>query len=113
VTILPIPAKWFAVGGVPLVEREGNKKMRPVSSKRIALLLHKMRLESGLTLRQLEARSGVSNAYLSQLEGGRVKEPSPHMLYRLALVYAAPGGTALRACYRMLFIAAGYKPPDV
>jgi HTH-type transcriptional regulator, competence development regulator len=84
--------------------------MRLRSSRGIAFTLRKMRLESGLTIREVETRSGISNAYVCQLEGGRVKEPSPHMLYLLALVYAAPG--ELRACYRELFIASGYKPPD-
>jgi len=85
--------------------------MRPRSSPGIAGTLRKMRLELGLTLREVEVRSGISNAYVCQLEGGRIKEPSPHILYLLALVYAAPG--KLRACYRELFIAAGYRLPDV
>ncbi len=38
----------------------------------------------GMTLRQVEEASGVSNAYLSQLENGEIKNPSPQILYKLS-----------------------------
>ena len=40
-----------------------------------------------LTLRDVERSAGVSNAYLSQLESGRIKEPSPKVLHRLTALY--------------------------
>lgn len=40
-----------------------------------------------LSLRDVERHTGISNAYLSQLESGRIKEPSPNVLYKLAELY--------------------------
>lgn len=43
-----------------------------------------------LTLRQVEEATGreVSNAYLSQLENDKIKQPSPHILHVLADLYS-------------------------
>jgi len=38
----------------------------------------------GITLRELEEATGISNAYLSQIETGRIKGPSGKMLYRIS-----------------------------
>lgn len=38
----------------------------------------------GLTLRDLEKRTGISNALLSQIETGRVKEPSWRNVVKIA-----------------------------
>lgn len=43
-----------------------------------------------LTLREVEKRVDISNAYLSQLESGKVKQPSPIMLHKLAELYELP-----------------------
>ena len=40
-----------------------------------------------LTLRQVEEATGISNAYLSQLENDKIKKPSANVLYKLASVY--------------------------
>jgi len=53
-----------------------------------------------LTLRDVERETGVSNAYLSQLENDRIKEPSPKVLHKLADLYEMP--------YAALMAAAGY-----
>lgn len=42
------------------------------------------------TLRDVEQASGVSNAYLSQLETGKIAKPSPHFLLKLAKAYDVP-----------------------
>jgi len=62
--------------------------------------LRGLRSASGLTLRGVEQRIRVSNALLSQLESGKVKQPSPVILYKLAEVYGAP--------YETLMEKAGY-----
>lgn len=55
-----------------------------------------------LTLRQVEEATDkeVSNAYISQLEHDRITKPSPHVLHKLADVYAVP--------YEVLMEKAGY-----
>lgn len=40
-----------------------------------------------LTLREVEISTGISNAYLSQLENDKIKKPSANVLYKLANVY--------------------------
>jgi transcriptional regulator with XRE-family HTH domain len=58
-----------------------------------------------LSLRQVEEATGISNAYLSQLENDKVKKPSPHFLHKLAALYDLP--------YQLLMENAGYlKKPD-
>ena len=73
--------------------------------------MRRMRLDSGFTLRRVEELSGVSNAYVSQMEHGVVAEPSPKLLWLLAMTYAPPGGQELHRAYRTLFLAAGYRIP--
>lgn len=48
-----------------------------------------IRSDRKLTLRQVEEATGkeVSNAYLSQIENGKVGSPSPHVLHALAELY--------------------------
>ena len=50
-----------------------------------------MRKSRGLTLRQVEeaTEKEISNAYLSQLETGKISKPSPNVLHTLANLYAA------------------------
>ena len=46
--------------------------------------LKSLRLARDLTLREVEKMSEISSAFLSQIESGKVKKPSPIMLYKLA-----------------------------
>jgi HTH-type transcriptional regulator, competence development regulator len=50
-------------------------------------LLRKARKEKGLTLRAVEQKTGISNAYLSQLENMKISSPSPTILRKLADSY--------------------------
>jgi len=72
----------------------------------LGALLADLRRAKGLSLRQVEEATGreVSNAYLSQLERGRIRKPSPHVLHGLAEVYAVP--------YETLMERAGYLMPS-
>ena len=58
-----------------------------------------------LTLREVEEATNheVSNAYLSQLETGKISKPSPNVLHALAMVYGVP--------YEGLMEKAGYISP--
>jgi transcriptional regulator with XRE-family HTH domain len=42
---------------------------------------------SGFTLRQVESKTGVSNAYLSQLETGKIKDPGFFTMIKLLDLY--------------------------
>lgn len=73
----------------------------------LGALLADLRTAKGLTLRQVEEATGsaVSNAYLSQLENGKIKQPSPNVLHSLSEIYAVP--------YEALMERAGYLlPPE-
>ncbi len=72
-------------------------------SKEFGEKLRQCRTLKSLTLRDVERETGISNAYLSQLEQAKVNEPSPHILQKLAVFYEIPYGTLLRL--------AGYLPP--
>jgi HTH-type transcriptional regulator, competence development regulator len=49
--------------------------------------LKALREAKKFTLRDVEKQVDVSNAYLSQLESGKIKQPSPNTLYKLAELY--------------------------
>jgi HTH-type transcriptional regulator, competence development regulator len=76
---------------------------RPVA---LGAMLSDLRTAKGLSLREVEEATGkaVSNAYLSQLENGRIRKPSPNVLHSLAQVYAVP--------YESLMERAGYLLPS-
>lgn len=67
--------------------------------------LKSLRAGVGMTLREVEKETGreVSNAYLSQLETGKIGKPSPNILHKLARVYGVP--------YGKLMERAGYVVP--
>jgi transcriptional regulator with XRE-family HTH domain len=94
-----------------------NTNRRPKSKKKpsdierqpneLGAVLADLRMAKGLSLRQVEEATdkAVSNAYLSQLENGKIKKPSPNVLHNLADVYAVP--------YEALMEKAGYLlPPE-
>jgi hypothetical protein len=53
----------------------------------------KLRVTSGLTLRQTEDATGISNSYLSQFENGKIRKPSHHVITTLLNWYN--GGIAI------------------
>jgi len=59
-----------------------------------------LREDRGLTLRQVQSQSGISDSYVSQLETGQRGTPSPEFLKKLATGYDVP--------YEELLVAAGY-----
>jgi transcriptional regulator with XRE-family HTH domain len=88
-----------------------GRQSRPRSNRKhsqveLGALLADLRTAKGLSLREVEEATdrAVSNAYLSQLEKGRIQKPSPHVLHSLAAVYAVP--------YEALMEKAGYLLPS-
>ena len=62
-----------------------------------------LRAAKGMTLRDVEKETDISNAYLSQLETGKVKQPSPVNLYKLSKLY--------EVAYEILMEKVGYPVP--
>lgn len=62
------------------------KDMRPKPSD-IPLKLKEWRKDAKLSLRQVEQLTGVSNGYLSQLETGKVNNPSFETVVKLLMCY--------------------------
>jgi transcriptional regulator with XRE-family HTH domain len=76
-----------------------TKRLQPTLGE----FLRKARNDAGLSLRDVEGETDVSNAYLSQLEGEKIKQPSPVVLHKLSNLY----GVAYAAVMRL----AGYPVP--
>jgi HTH-type transcriptional regulator, competence development regulator len=53
----------------------------------LATRLKQLRKESGLSLRQLERKIGISNAYLCQLENKTHDQPNVYFIQKLAQFY--------------------------
>lgn len=69
----------------------------------LGIILRGSREQRSLSLRAVEKATGVSNAYLSQLESGKIRQPSPLVLHKLAQLYEMP--------YTLLLEKAGYPAP--
>ncbi len=69
-------------------------------NEELAKRLSQLRKLKGVSLRQVETATGISNAYLSQLERGVATQPAPEKLRRLAEFFGIP--------YETLLEAAGY-----
>lgn len=66
-------------------------------------LLQAAREAKQLSLRAVEKATGVSNAYLSQVESGKIKQPSPTILHKLSELY--------EISYTEILILAGHPAP--
>jgi transcriptional regulator with XRE-family HTH domain len=92
----------------------GNSAKRPRRKRsefmdqasELGTVLADLRTAKGFSLREVEEATGkaVSNAYLSQLENGKIQKPSPNVLHSLAEVYVVP--------YEALMEKAGYLLPS-
>ena len=78
----------------------GAQPDKSAAAHALGSYLKEVRKKSGLSLREVEEATDISNAYLSQLENGRVTQPSPHILHAVATVYRVP--------YETLMERAGY-----
>lgn len=62
--------------------------------------LKTLREAKRLSLREVEKGTGVSNAYVSQLESEKIKQPSPIVLHKLSQLY--------EVSYELLMERVGY-----
>jgi len=83
-----------------------NEQSTNPPAKGFGLYLKSLREGKEMSLRSVEEATGkdVSNAYLSQLENGKIAKPSPHILHSLAGVYGVE--------YSKLMERAGYISPS-
>lgn len=58
-------------------------------------VMRRARLSAGITLKDIESVTGVSNAYLSQMETGKIVKPGLGILGKLAPLYGIPLETML------------------
>ena len=87
-------------------KRTGVRRSSPAARlSELGALLSDLRRVKRLSLREVEDATdrAISNAYLSQLENGRIGRPSPNVLHTLAATYAVP--------YEGLMEKAGYLVP--
>ena len=73
-------------------------------STSLGTFLERARKNCHLTLRAVQEKIGVSNAYLSQLENDKITSPSPNTLFQLSKLY--------RVSYEHLMSLAGYPSPN-
>lgn len=76
---------------------------RVLKAKNFGQYIKKIRKEKKLTLQEMELLSGVSNAYLSQIETGKRSIPSPEIMAKLF--------RPLGVTYEELMDAGGYLEP--
>jgi len=69
-------------------------------TQNLGSFLASARNATGKSLRAVERETGISNAYLSQLENGKIKTPAPQNLHKLAEAYGQP--------YELLMELAGF-----
>ena len=70
---------------------------KPLFMDTLGKLLKQYREINKLTLRHVEEKTGISNAYLSQLENDKIAHPSANTLYKLSQTYDVELETLLSA----------------
>lgn len=83
-----------------------QRKEESHASLTLGQYLASIRADRKLTLRQVEEATDneVSNAYLSQIENDKIKQPSPNVLHALSEIYAID--------YERLMEMAGHITPS-
>jgi len=81
-----------------------TKQMRNAEKTALGVYLRSLRYTVSLSLREVQLKTSVSNAVLSQIESGQVKRPCPATLYKLSVLYGVP--------YEDLMGRAGYPVPS-
>lgn len=73
-------------------------------NKKLGVYLKESRKKFNFKLRAVEEKTGISNAYLSQLENNKIANPSPSILHKLANCY--------NLSYSYLMQLAGHPVPE-
>jgi transcriptional regulator with XRE-family HTH domain len=89
------PLVTISVAHLPMI-KPGNKTF--------GALIKELREGKKLSLREMEDKSGISNAYISQVENGQIKRPSPNFLHKMSEVLDYP--------YELLMERAGHVVPN-
>ena len=86
-------------------EMDGGRNVDSGGQTQLGAYLASIRSDRKLSLRAVEERTNkqVSNAYLSQIETGKIQQPSPNILHALADLYAVS--------FETLMEKAGYIMP--
>lgn len=77
--------------------------------KSLGATLKEARERNNLTLRQVDMATGVSSAYLSQLENNHVSNPSAGVLYKLSTLYGEQLNDLMKAAGAIKRGATGIK----
>ena len=64
--------------------------------KSLGKTLKQFREMMGLTLREVQKETGISNAYISQIENGSVNMPTPNKLFKLSETLNIPFDDLMR-----------------
>jgi transcriptional regulator with XRE-family HTH domain len=69
---------------------------RVIMTESLGKALAAARAERKWSLREVERRTGIHNAHLSQIETGAIERPAPNVLWALAEVYDLDLGELMR-----------------
>jgi len=90
--------------------------LSPAQRGPLGQYLWDLRKAANMTLRDVEEASDrkVSNAYLSQLETGKITSPSPAILHEISTVFEArlPKNATVKCSYERLMELAGHIRPS-
>lgn len=69
-------------------QRRGHRVAQASEAKPVlGPILRRARRQRGFTLRDVEGRTGIPNAHLSQIERGQIKRPDQRIVWKLAQLY--------------------------
>jgi len=97
-----MPVRTGLTEGASMPDEKNIDTQQP---SKLGAFIKKARQDVRMSQRDVEEATAkeVSNAYLSQLESGKISKPSPHILYSLS--------SALGIAYEVLMERAGYIVP--
>jgi transcriptional regulator with XRE-family HTH domain len=76
----------------PRRRRTGATSASERAEPHLGEVLRRARAYRGYSLRQVQQRTGILSAHLSQIERGQIRRPDPSLLWRLSELYALDYG---------------------